>query len=74
MQSKTILILAGGTGGHVFPGLAVADDLCRQGHRIAWLGTQHGLDAKLVPDTNIPFYQLAIRGVRGKGKFSMLLA
>ena len=74
MQCKKILIIAGGTGGHVFPGLAVANYLQQQGHQVAWLGTQHGLDATLVPAADLPFYTLSIRGIRGKGKLSLLLA
>jgi UDP-N-acetylglucosamine--N-acetylmuramyl-(pentapeptide) pyrophosphoryl-undecaprenol N-acetylglucosamine transferase len=73
-MQKTILIMAGGTGGHVFPGLAVADFLRAQGHRVEWLGTQHGLDTKLVPAANITLHRVSIRGLRGKGKLGLLLA
>jgi UDP-N-acetylglucosamine--N-acetylmuramyl-(pentapeptide) pyrophosphoryl-undecaprenol N-acetylglucosamine transferase len=73
-MSKTILIMAGGTGGHIFPGLAVADELRVRGHHVMWLGTEHGLDTQLVPAANIPYYQIAIKGLRGKGKLSLLLA
>tara|TARA_R110000868_G_scaffold410505_4_gene698798 strand:+ start:28933 stop:29970 length:1038 start_codon:yes stop_codon:yes gene_type:complete len=70
----TVLIAAGGTGGHVFPGLAVADALQQKNIKVVWIGTQHGLDTKLVPQTQIPFYSLAIKGLRGKRKLSLLLA
>ena len=73
-MSKTILIMAGGTGGHVFPGLAVAALLQQQGHRVEWLGTRHGLDTKLVPAANIPFHQISIRGLRGKGVLGLCTA
>jgi UDP-N-acetylglucosamine--N-acetylmuramyl-(pentapeptide) pyrophosphoryl-undecaprenol N-acetylglucosamine transferase len=71
---KCVLIAAGGTGGHVFPGIAVAKALVEQGIKVVWLGTQKGLDAKLVPPTGIPFYPIAIQGLRGKGKLSLALA
>lgn len=74
MLTKKVLIIAGGTGGHVFPGLAVANYLQQQGHKVVWLGTQHGLDTKLVPTAHIPFYSISIRGIRGTGKLSLLLA
>lgn len=73
-MSKTILIMAGGTGGHVFPGLAVAKLLQEQGHNVAWLGTRHGLDTTLVPKEGIPFHQISIRGLRGKGLLGLCLA
>ena len=66
--------MAGGTGGHVFPGLAVAALLQQQGHQVEWLGTQHGLDANLVPKANLPFHQISIRGLRGKGILGLCLA
>ena len=74
MPNKKIMIVAGGTGGHVFPGLAVADYLQQQGYKVVWLGTQHGLDMKLVPAAQIAFHSLNIRGVRGTGKLSLFFA
>jgi UDP-N-acetylglucosamine--N-acetylmuramyl-(pentapeptide) pyrophosphoryl-undecaprenol N-acetylglucosamine transferase len=74
MEIKRVLITAGGTGGHVFPGIAVAKLLQERGIEVVWLGTQKGLDAKLVPEANIPFYPVSIQGLRGKGKLSLLLA
>ena len=64
---RTIMIMAGGTGGHVYPGLAVALVLREQGWKIIWLGTKQGLEAKLVPAQNIEMVWLKIGGVRGKG-------
>jgi UDP-N-acetylglucosamine--N-acetylmuramyl-(pentapeptide) pyrophosphoryl-undecaprenol N-acetylglucosamine transferase len=74
MQHKKILIMAGGTGGHVFPGLAVAELWRAQGHEVVWLGTLHGLDAKLVPAAKLPFYQIKITGLRGRGLLDYLQA
>ncbi|MFT5506645.1 MAG: UDP-N-acetylglucosamine--N-acetylmuramyl-(pentapeptide) pyrophosphoryl-undecaprenol N-acetylglucosamine transferase, partial [Gammaproteobacteria bacterium] len=48
-QIRPIVIMAGGTGGHVFPALAVAEELRRRGETIVWLGTQRGIEARLVP-------------------------
>lgn len=64
---RCILIMAGGTGGHVYPGLAVASELRAQGWRVVWLGTRAGLEAKLVPDAGIEMVWLKFGGVRGKG-------
>lgn len=62
-----IMIMAGGTGGHVFPALAVANELLLRGCKVEWLGTQRGIEADLVPANNIPLHYLSISGVRGKG-------
>jgi UDP-N-acetylglucosamine--N-acetylmuramyl-(pentapeptide) pyrophosphoryl-undecaprenol N-acetylglucosamine transferase len=73
-MKKKLLVMAGGTGGHVFPGIAVAEWWKEQGGEVAWLGTEHGLDTKLVPPTGIPFYPVAIKGLRGKGLKSYAMA
>ncbi|WP_126453512.1 undecaprenyldiphospho-muramoylpentapeptide beta-N-acetylglucosaminyltransferase [Sulfuriflexus mobilis] len=69
-----ILIMAGGTGGHVFPALAVAEKLRQQGVAVDWLGTQRGLESRLVPAANIPLHTIPISGLRGKGALGWLLA
>lgn len=73
-MSKKIMIMAGGTGGHVFPGLAVADVLREQGHEVIWLGTQAGIEARLVPAAAIPLHFISVVGLRGKGAAHLLKA
>ncbi|CAM4416657.1 MAG: UDP-N-acetylglucosamine--N-acetylmuramyl-(pentapeptide) pyrophosphoryl-undecaprenol N-acetylglucosamine transferase [Legionellaceae bacterium] len=65
-NTQTLLIIAGGTGGHVFPGLAIAEAFQAKGYTIAWLGTPQGLEAQLIPEAGIPFYTIPIQGLRGK--------
>ncbi len=74
MSSLRILIMAGGTGGHVFPALAVARELRERGHEVSWLGTQRGLEAELVPQAGFPIDFISISGLRGKGLAGWLLA
>ena len=69
-----ILIMAGGTGGHVFPALALARLLRAASHEVIWLGTRKGLEARLVPAENIAIEWLSMSGLRGKGAVTTLLA
>ena len=71
---KTILVMAGGTGGHVFPALATAELLQQQGYRIEWLGSQRGIENRLIPEAGIKLHAISVTGLRGKGKLSLLLA
>lgn len=66
-MSRTILIMAGGTGGHIYPGLAVADALRAQGWNIVWLGAPNSMEAELVPKHGYPVAWVNFTGVRGKG-------
>jgi UDP-N-acetylglucosamine--N-acetylmuramyl-(pentapeptide) pyrophosphoryl-undecaprenol N-acetylglucosamine transferase len=68
------MIMAGGTGGHVFPALATARVLRRRGYDIVWLGTQRGIEARLVPAEGIPVEWLSVSGLRGKGVATLLAA
>lgn len=74
MSRPTAMIMAGGTGGHVFPALATARVLQRRGYDIVWLGTQRGIEARLVPAAGIPVEWLSVGGLRGKGVTTLLAA
>ena len=65
-RAPLVLVGAGGTGGHVYPALAVALELRERGYRIAWVGTRAGLEARVVPEHDIEMHYLPVRGVRGK--------
>ena len=74
MSRRVAFIMAGGTGGHVFPALATARVLRRRGFDIVWLGTQRGIEARLVPAEGIPVEWLSVGGLRGKGVVTLLAA
>ncbi len=71
-MSRTILIMAGGTGGHIYPGLAVADALRAQGWNVVWLGAPNSMEAELVPKHGYPVAWVNFSGVRGKGLLRLL--
>lgn len=66
-MAKTLVVMAAGTGGHVIPGLAVAEEMRQRGWQVHWLGTSHGMENKLVPPHRIPMTTLHFSGLRGKG-------
>ncbi|MDR9454706.1 MAG: undecaprenyldiphospho-muramoylpentapeptide beta-N-acetylglucosaminyltransferase [Spiribacter sp.] len=74
MSVTPVMIVAGGTGGHVFPALAVARELERRGTPVIWLGTPGGLEARVVPEAGIAMETTTVRGLRGNGLRGWLMA
>ena len=66
MKIKKVVILAGGTGGHIFPALEVAKKLRENGYYVHWIGTKLGLESSIVPKNNFPISYITIDGIRGK--------
>ncbi|MDY6529773.1 undecaprenyldiphospho-muramoylpentapeptide beta-N-acetylglucosaminyltransferase [Acinetobacter faecalis] len=73
-QPKHVMMMAAGTGGHVFPALAVAKELQQQGVEVSWLATPSGMENRLLKNQDIPIYQIDIQGVRGNGLLRKLAA
>lgn len=73
MSQRTALIMAGGTGGHIFPGLAVAQALRDKGWRVHWLGAPDSMESRLVPAKGFPLELVEFSGVRGKGLKTLAL-
>ncbi|NMM81906.1 undecaprenyldiphospho-muramoylpentapeptide beta-N-acetylglucosaminyltransferase [Acidovorax sp. SRB_14] len=73
MSQKTALIMAGGTGGHIFPGLAVAQELRARGWRVHWLGAPGSMESRIVPAQGFALETIDFGGVRGKGVLTLAL-
>ncbi|MGB7756923.1 MAG: undecaprenyldiphospho-muramoylpentapeptide beta-N-acetylglucosaminyltransferase [Salinisphaera sp.] len=74
VSSPHVLIMAGGTGGHVFPALAVARELIARGATVSWLGTSAGIEARLVPPEGLTLHRIDVGGLRGKHLTTLLAA
>jgi len=72
-MSRCALVMAGGTGGHIFPGLAVAEELRTRGWRVHWLGAPGSMEEQLVPPRGFAFEPIHFGGVRGKGPLTLLM-
>ena len=66
-RTKRLMIMAAGTGGHIFPGLAIAETMKARGWEVSWMGTMHGMECDLVPKHGIPMDSIDFAGLRGKG-------
>ncbi len=71
---QRVLVMAGGTGGHIFPAIAAARAFQAQGIEVKWLGTEKGLESKIVPDHDLDIFYLDVAGVRGQGLKRLMLA
>jgi len=74
MSKRPILVMAGGTGGHVYPALAVARALEARSREVVWLGTHRGLESRVVPEAGIEIEWISIKGLRRKGAMAALIA
>ena len=72
MKPGRVLVMAGGTGGHVYPALAVADCLAQRGWEVDWVGTERGIESRVVPAAGLVLHKLTVLGIRGKGLVSRI--
>ncbi|MFN2362051.1 MAG: undecaprenyldiphospho-muramoylpentapeptide beta-N-acetylglucosaminyltransferase [Marinobacter sp.] len=73
-DKRRFLMMAGGTGGHVFPALATARKLQEKGHEVFWLGSSGGMEERLIGGTDIPLSLIQVSGLRGKGRLALVMA
>lgn len=73
-MASNILVMAGGTGGHVFPALACAREMQQRGYQVHWLGTRRGIEADLIPAAGLPIHYIDVQGLRGKGRLGLVKA
>ncbi|WP_417553210.1 undecaprenyldiphospho-muramoylpentapeptide beta-N-acetylglucosaminyltransferase [Marinomonas fungiae] len=73
-KPKKVMLMAGGTGGHIYPALACAEKFSSLGMEVCWMGAAGGMEETLVPKHDIPLHTVSIKGVRGKGALGLLLA
>ncbi len=73
-MTANVLIMAGGTGGHVFPALACAREFQARGYQVHWLGTPRGIENELVPAAGLPLHRIPVSGLRGKSPLDLLKA
>ena len=71
---KTVIIFAGGTGGHIYPGLALAEELTKKGFQCHWVGTASGMESSIVVEHGFPFLSISISGLRRSGFLRLLAA
>ena len=74
MSSRPILVMAGGTGGHVYPALAVARALQAHSREVVWLGTHRGLESRIIPEAGIDMEWISVKGLRRKGVLALIIA
>lgn len=73
-MKKHVVIVAGGTGGHIYPAIVFAQTWRAQGHHVSWIGTQEGLEASIVPKYNFSLYFIQVKGLRRTGKIKQFFA
>ena len=73
-MTRLVMIVAGGTGGHVYPGIAVAEALRKAGCELVWMGSRPGIESRVVPAAGLPFVTIPVSGLRRRGMLRWLTA